>query len=117
MNLHSLPRVHLPCFQNLQICFFFPLSRDGERPRSLDGLDVLRSRFGGGFSCLYGQESLVHEPLFHLTQYPFGMYPGFSSTAGVAFEEAAPRVLATRSLLDSSRSLSKCRRTAVIRKS
>ena len=34
-----------------------------------EGLDRLRSFFGGGFSCLYVQESFVQVPfLFHLTQ-------------------------------------------------
>ena len=49
---------------------------------------------GGGFSCLYVQESFVHVPFFHLAQYPFGMYPVFSPTAGAAgaaLDEEAPR--------------------------
>ena len=110
LNRHSLPLLHLPCFQNLHGCFFLFfsfLSLDGDLPLSEGGLDWLLSFFGGGFSCLYAQESLVHVPLFHLTQCPFGMYPVFSPTAGAALDEEAPRVLATRSRLDSRRSLSK----------
>ena len=59
LNRHSLPLVHRPCFQNLQICFFLflpVLSLDGDLPLSDEGLDWLRSFFGGGFSCLYVQE-------------------------------------------------------------
>ena len=103
----SIASALFPKLTWLLFLFFSFLSLDGDLPLSEGGLDWLLSFFGGGFSCLYAQESLVHVPLFHLTQCPFGMYPVFSPTAGAALDEEAPRVLATRSRLDSRRSLSK----------
>ena len=110
LKRHSLPLLHRPCFQNLHGCFFLFLPflpLDGDLPLSDGGLDWLRSFLGGGFSCLYVHASFVQVPLFYLTQYPLGMYPVLSPTAGAALDEEAPRLRATRSRLDSSLSRSR----------